>query len=366
MAFLRSIKLPRPVLWTFKLIYDTVDRLLDGGGDRSAAMAYYAVQAIFPGLFFAVSLSLLVSSTGTFDNAIAKAVAHGLDPSIAKQIKTTIDNASERAHAAAGFAAVFAGFLSLLSASGWFGAVGRAIAPDSRQRKHHAVGFITGRARNARWTLVLIVLIVGAITALTLGGSVANTVFGWVGFPAGAPLAWTILRIPIVAAAMITAYLIVYRKAPDWQNPPRLRRLVPGAILGTIGWVLATIGFLYYVNNLSNLGATYGAFATPIVLLLWLYVSGMCALLGAAFNAELALRHPDRDTHSLVPPYDPHLVQKVREEDEGRVEDEARAEDRVREQDAAGEAALASAEGEARAEAGEDDPRAEPRPPVEH
>ena len=323
MSFLRSIKIPRPLVWVAKLIYDTADRLLDGGGDRSAAMAYYAVLAVFPGLFFAVSLSLLVSSSGTFDSAIAKGVEHGLDPSLAKQIKTTIDEASARAQATAGLAAVFAGLLALLSASGWFGAVGRAIAPDSRQRKRHTVGFITGRARNARWTLVLIVLIFGAITALTLGGTVANTVFGWIGYPAGAPLAWTILRIPLVATAMITAYLIVYRKAPDWQNAPRMRRLVPGALLATVGWVIATVGFLFYVNNISNLGATYGAFATPIVLLLWLYVSGMCALLGAAFNAELALRRPDADTNSLVPVYDPHLVQKVREEDEAEERIEA-------------------------------------------
>ncbi len=64
----------------------------------------------------------------------------------------------------------------------------------------------------------------------------------------------------------------------------------PGALVSGLGWILASLGFFFYVGNLANIGATYGAFATPIVLLLWLWLSGVVVLYGAAVNDQLAER----------------------------------------------------------------------------
>ncbi len=62
---------------------------------------------------------------------------------------------------------------------------------------------------------------------------------------------------------------------------------VPGAGLGVVLWLVASGAFFFYVSNFSSYGATYGAFASAVVLLLWLYITNLCLLLGAELNAEL-------------------------------------------------------------------------------
>jgi len=61
----------------------------------------------------------------------------------------------------------------------------------------------------------------------------------------------------------------------------------PGASAGVLIWILASIGFFFYVSNFGSYGATYGAFAGAVILLLWLYISSIAFLFGAEINAEL-------------------------------------------------------------------------------
>jgi membrane protein len=62
---------------------------------------------------------------------------------------------------------------------------------------------------------------------------------------------------------------------------------MPGALLATVLWVLASIGFSFYVSKFSNYDATYGTLGAVIVLLVWLYVTNLALLVGALFNREL-------------------------------------------------------------------------------
>ncbi len=55
-------------------------------------------------------------------------------------------------------------------------------------------------------------------------------------------------------------------------------------------WVVATIGFSIYVENFGRYGALYGAAASIVVLLLWLYLVSMGFLFGAELDAELRRR----------------------------------------------------------------------------
>ena len=120
-------------------------RLGAGGTDRAAALAYYAVQAIFPGLFVVAVISLLLSTTNSIGNALDWAVEQGLDPSLADSLRDALASAADRAKGAAGVAAVIAALTAVSGASGWFAAAGRAIEPDPNQRRSR--NFITGRLR---------------------------------------------------------------------------------------------------------------------------------------------------------------------------------------------------------------------------
>ncbi len=114
---------------TFQVAWGAVNALGGGGTDRAAAMAYYAVQALFPGLFVVVFISLLLSSERSITSMIDWSVDQGLDPDLARSLRDSIGSAAERAGGAVSVAAVIAAITAISGAAGWFAAVGRASSP---------------------------------------------------------------------------------------------------------------------------------------------------------------------------------------------------------------------------------------------
>jgi membrane protein len=259
-------------------------------------MAYYAVQSFFPGLLLVVLVSLLLSSPQTVTDGVRWTVEQGLDPKLADALRNTLQGAAERASRGVTLAAVVAGLASISSASGWLAAAGRAIEPDADRRRGRNP--ILGRIHFSLWTLVLIAVLVFALAGLAAGDEIADAVFRLLGAEAGAPVVWELVRPVLVFLGIVTAMVVLFRIAPDRIHTPSIRHLLPGALVAGIGWIVASGAFVFYIRNLASLGATYGTFATPIILLLWLWLSGVVVLLGAAVNAELDLRR--NGPHALV------------------------------------------------------------------
>jgi membrane protein len=59
-----------------------------------------------------------------------------------------------------------------------------------------------------------------------------------------------------------------------------------GAILATVLWFFATLGFAWYVRNMAGYNVIYGSISTGIALLVWMYLVALIALIGCEFNAE--------------------------------------------------------------------------------
>jgi membrane protein len=105
------------------------------------------------------------------------------------------------------------------------------------------------------------------------------------------PEAWSLislLRWPLVFALLVVGVAILYRVGPNMRPP--WRAAIAGAVVFALGWLLATFGFSVYVANVADYGATYGALGGVIVLLLWLYLTGLILLLGAEIVAMVTRR----------------------------------------------------------------------------
>ena len=86
------------------------------------------------------------------------------------------------------------------------------------------------------------------------------------------------------------AIALVYYFAPDVEQD--FVWLTPGAVFATSLWLLASLGFKYYVANWGTYTETYGLIGAVMILLLWFYISGLVILLGAEMNAEIEHASP--------------------------------------------------------------------------
>ncbi len=99
---------------------------------------------------------------------------------------------------------------------------------------------------------------------------------------------------------MSTAIGSVYYFAPDAEQD--WVWITPGAVLGTLLWVLVSLGFKYYVANFTDYNATYGTVGAVIVMMLWFYMSSLAILIGAELNAEIEHASPHgKDPGEKVP-----------------------------------------------------------------
>ncbi|MEC1179683.1 YihY/virulence factor BrkB family protein [Metasolibacillus meyeri] len=141
------------------------------------------------------------------------------------------------------------------------------------------------------FTLAFIALILIALVFPVFGKQIGSFVFSYIGIESSFESMWTLLRWLMPNVIIFAVLTLMYWIIPNTEPRLTLISIIPGAILATAGWLALSYGFSFYVGNFSNFGATYGSIAGVIVLMLWLYLTGMILILGGLLNAALQNRH---------------------------------------------------------------------------
>ena len=139
-------------------------------------------------------------------------------------------------------------------------------------------------------TVALAVLALTSFTLIVAGPTLADRLASSFGFGAVFEWTWKILQWPLTFVLVSSAVGLVYYFAPDAEQD--WVWITPGAVVGTLLWVIVSLLFKVYVANFANYNATYGAVGGVIVLLLWFYISGLAILVGAELNAEIEHASP--------------------------------------------------------------------------
>jgi membrane protein len=260
--------------------------------DRAAALTYYSILSLFPALLVVVSLLALL---GTYPDTYQSIISTLRDAAPGTAVNT-IDSALRDALAKRGDAGVLLAVglvLALYSASGAMGAAMRGL--ESINRVESGRSFLPNLGVRLGLTVLLALLILVAFLAVVVAGPLFGSIADAAGFPSFVKGLVGYLRWPIGAAALLTAFALVYALGPrrgPRQGTRALRTVLPGAALGTALWFAVSLLFTVYVSNFGSYDKTYGTLGAVISLLIWLWLGNLAFLMGALFNAELE-RVPD-------------------------------------------------------------------------
>jgi membrane protein len=94
-------------------------------------------------------------------------------------------------------------------------------------------------------------------------------------------------------ALLILSFALIYYWAPDLKKR-RWRWFTPGAMVGILGWIAASLGLRLYLHYFNNYSVTYGSLGAVIILLTWFYMTGLMLLVGAEINSQIEAAAAER------------------------------------------------------------------------
>src|SRR5215204_5522103 len=254
--------------------------------DRAAAQTYYSILSLFPALLVVVSLIALLGQYPDTYQSIINTLRDAAPGTAVNAIDSALRDALEN-RGNAGVLLVVGLALGMYSASGAMGAAMRSLEAINRAERGRS--FLPNLGVRLGLTLLVTLLVLIAFLAVVIAGPLFGSIADAAGFPDVIKGLVGYLRWPIGAAALLSAFAIVYALGP--RRTPRkddrsLRSVLPGAAVGTALWFAASLLFTLYVSHFSSYDKTYGTLGAVISLLIWLWLGNMAFLLGALFNAE--------------------------------------------------------------------------------
>lgn len=243
----------------------------------AAGVAFFGFLSLFPAMIALVLVYGLVADPATVSRQVGQ-LTGSLPPGAGDLIKTQLTSLTSTPQKSLGFGLILSILLALWSASGGVGQLMTAVnsAYDEAQTR----SFIKKRALALAMTLGAIVFMVIVIALVAVApallGQISSGAIRWL-----LEAARWVLLIVLVAVALA----ILYRVAPE-RDAPKMKWVSVGAGLATLVWVIASVGFTFYVSSFGSYAKTYGAVAGVVVLLLWLWITCYAILLGAEINAE--------------------------------------------------------------------------------
>jgi membrane protein len=261
-----------------KRVYHEIDD--DEVLTRSAALAYYFVSALFPMIFFLMAMLGLFAQSHDLQSSLLNYTARFMPADAYRLIQKTLQ---EVANSSTGFKLAFGLVLAL-----WSGAGGVVSIMDALNRCYHVKDtrpFWKQRLIALGLTVAIAALTIMALTIVLYGGDIADFVGSHLGLSNLTLIAWHILQWPVALFFVVMSFALLYYWGPDAKQ--KWQWITPGSVVGVLTWIGASLLFRVYLHFFNSYSKTYGSLGAVIVLLLWLYISGLAIMIGGEINSEI-------------------------------------------------------------------------------
>jgi membrane protein len=255
---------------------------------RAAELAFYFLFALFPLIFFMMTLfGLFASHRVELQNNLLSFFADFLPPSAFQLLKRVASEITVHAtHRKLIFGVVSALWCISSSISSMISALHAA------HQVRDPRSWFKVRATALVLSLLISILLVTALFMVLVG----SRFVGWLGAGLGlhplVVLVWKAMQWPAAIFFVSLSCSLIYYYGPDLKVRRRWHWFTPGAAFGAFVWLVASFGFRVYLHFFNNYSVSYGSLGAVMILLIWLYVTGLACLVGAEINAEI--EHADR------------------------------------------------------------------------
>jgi membrane protein len=254
--------------------------LKDQVTDLAAALAYYSFLAIPAALLVGLGVFTLVLSP-----ADIKRLMEELSSFVPAEVTRLLGEALNRidpggAGALIGIGTILALWTTTSAMTAFMRAMNRAYGREETR------SFVRQRLVTLAMVAIMGVAFVLVVVLLILGPVISSAIGEALGAEAAFKTIWWVAQWPILFFGLVAAFSTLLYLGPNVDHP-RWRFLTPGAVLATLIWIAASGLFAIYTSMFASYNKTWGSLSVVIVMLTWLWLTGIALLLGAEVNAEL-------------------------------------------------------------------------------
>jgi membrane protein len=254
---------------------------------RASGLAFDFILALFPLMVFMLALFGLFQSHGSaLLDSLLSYFTDFLPPTAAQLVGSIVDGLAMHS----GGGKITFGIIAGL----WFASGGTSSMISTLNgvfRVREARSWIRVRATALGLTLIMAVLLLSALLVVLVGSRLVDWLareFSWSAFLA---VIWKAVQWPAAALFVMISFSLIYYCGPNLENH-RKHWITPGSVIGMLLWLASSICLRVYLHFFNTYSATYGSLGAVMILLLWLYVTGLAFLIGGEIDAEIERAAP--------------------------------------------------------------------------
>ncbi len=251
----------------------------------AAVLGFWLTLAIFPAMIFLVA-TIPYLPVAHVDQAIMDLLRQALPAAAADMFASVVGEVTREPRG---------GLLSFgLIATFWAASAGMYAIMQQLNVTYDVTegrNFVKARGTALALSLLFGVLLVVAFSLVVLGGTMQEWIFDRFGVSTLIAGFFIVFRWVMIVLALLLSLAMIYYLGPDVEQ--EFRFITPGSVIGVLCMIVASLGFKFYATNFGNYSATYGSIGAVIIMMLWLYLTGLVILLGSEVNALIEHYAPE-------------------------------------------------------------------------